>query len=562
MIDNKIVGNAIAKLRQAEGMTQQTLAACLNVSHQAVSKWEKGAALPDVLTLVELSRMFGVTLEQLLSGDVDFRLEGREKPAEKPIELKLDYTDIGAKVDKAVEDAEFAVHEAEAAAEDAPAGEEEPHTAGTEKINLDEVIKMAPFMSREALEEIVMRYNGKCNPKQLSRLAPFLSKDCLEKLVVNCESDITWDTMRRLAPFLRKEFVDAFATAAAKGEKYTGDLGKQIKHGIKKVYNFGDQIYHEAIKPAIKKVIDADKPHRSARSENPAPEATVNRVSAARARIFERALNEERFDWIGEHIDQLNDEALKAKIAARALELGMNEWLDNYMDDYCDQDAMDNAILSGNWEYVAAHLDNANEDALAIIADTAAAEGKWEWISDNIDPIAGCDDARAAVIGHALKADNLEWLGSNLCSLEINDSDSQVIVAYVTEHENWQWLEAHWDELEGNWACAAYAEAAYKSGYTALATTIIENSESPDLFALIMYAVVAGDVEYAMSIVEYNAGDNGALCIALANNGHLKEAIDIAEEYSAESDTVAELLDIAAGQDNWEYIDRLNDLMA
>ena len=39
MIDNKVVGQAIAKLRQAENMTQQTLAACLNVSHQAVSKW-------------------------------------------------------------------------------------------------------------------------------------------------------------------------------------------------------------------------------------------------------------------------------------------------------------------------------------------------------------------------------------------------------------------------------------------------------------------------------------------------------------------------------------------
>lgn len=576
MIDNKVVGNAIAKLRQAEGMTQQTLAACLNVSHQAVSKWEKGAALPDVLTLVELSRMFGVTLEQLLSGDVDFRLEGHEKPAERPIELKLDYTDIGAKVEKAVEDAmaaaEETIEESEyAACEEAAETIEDAFYSSTEpeknaesntKVDLDEISKMAPFMSRKALEEIVMRYNGKCNPKQLSRLAPFLSKDCLEKLVVNCESDITWDTMRRLAPFLRKEFVDAFATAAAKGEKYTGDLGKQIKHGIKKVYSFGDQIYHDAIKPAIKKVIDAEKPHRSARKAAPAPEAPVNRVSAARARIFERALNEEKFDWIGEHIDQLDDENLKAKIAARALELGMNEWLDSYMDDYCDQNAMDNAILSGNWEYVAAHLDNANEDALALIADTAAAEGKWDWISENIAVIAGCEDARAAVIGHALKADNLEWLGNNLCELEINDSDSQVIVAYVTEHEDWQWLEAHWDELEGSWACAAYAEAAYKAGYTALATTIIENSESPDLFALIMYAVVAGDAEYAMSIVEYNAGDNGALCIALANNRHLKEAIDIAEEYGAESDTVAALLDIAAGQDNWEYIDRLNDLLA
>ena len=50
MIDNRTVGRCIARLRVAKGMTQQGLAAALNVSHQAVSKWETGAALPDMQT--------------------------------------------------------------------------------------------------------------------------------------------------------------------------------------------------------------------------------------------------------------------------------------------------------------------------------------------------------------------------------------------------------------------------------------------------------------------------------------------------------------------------------
>ena len=45
MIDNKKVGLAIAQLRQSKNLTQQQLAACLNVSHQAVSKWETGLSL-------------------------------------------------------------------------------------------------------------------------------------------------------------------------------------------------------------------------------------------------------------------------------------------------------------------------------------------------------------------------------------------------------------------------------------------------------------------------------------------------------------------------------------
>ena len=71
MIDNRTVGKTIAGLRQAKGMTQQQLAAAMNVSHQAVSKWENGAALPDIQTMVEL----------LISGDVpEARMESAQTP--------------------------------------------------------------------------------------------------------------------------------------------------------------------------------------------------------------------------------------------------------------------------------------------------------------------------------------------------------------------------------------------------------------------------------------------------------------------------------------------------
>ena len=70
MIDNIAVGKTIARLRQNKNMTQQQLAAALSVSHQAVSKWETGAALPDVQTLMALTRLFGITMEQLLDGEV------------------------------------------------------------------------------------------------------------------------------------------------------------------------------------------------------------------------------------------------------------------------------------------------------------------------------------------------------------------------------------------------------------------------------------------------------------------------------------------------------------
>ena len=81
MVDTRAVGKLIATLRQTKGLTQQQLAAALNVSHQAVSKWENGAALPDIQTLLDLTKLFGITVEQLLNGTVpEARLE-REEPA-------------------------------------------------------------------------------------------------------------------------------------------------------------------------------------------------------------------------------------------------------------------------------------------------------------------------------------------------------------------------------------------------------------------------------------------------------------------------------------------------
>lgn len=70
MIDTRVVGRSIAFLRRQQRMTQQGLASVMNVSHQAVSKWENGVALPDIQTVLRMSRLFGVSMEALLTGTV------------------------------------------------------------------------------------------------------------------------------------------------------------------------------------------------------------------------------------------------------------------------------------------------------------------------------------------------------------------------------------------------------------------------------------------------------------------------------------------------------------
>lgn len=62
-----IIANNISALRAEEGMTQLKLAEALNYSDKAVSKWERGEALPDVTVLKAIADYFGVTVDYLLT---------------------------------------------------------------------------------------------------------------------------------------------------------------------------------------------------------------------------------------------------------------------------------------------------------------------------------------------------------------------------------------------------------------------------------------------------------------------------------------------------------------
>lgn len=65
-----VTGAAIRQLRESRGLTQEQLAARLHVSSKAVSKWETGRGLPDISLLEPLAEALGISLIELLSGEV------------------------------------------------------------------------------------------------------------------------------------------------------------------------------------------------------------------------------------------------------------------------------------------------------------------------------------------------------------------------------------------------------------------------------------------------------------------------------------------------------------
>ena len=66
MLDNVKAGKQIALFRKNRGLTQEDVSRQLNISPQAVSKWENGHSMPELSLLVELSELLGCTIDQLL----------------------------------------------------------------------------------------------------------------------------------------------------------------------------------------------------------------------------------------------------------------------------------------------------------------------------------------------------------------------------------------------------------------------------------------------------------------------------------------------------------------
>lgn len=292
-IDNRIVAANISKLRNHRGMTQFQLAAALNVSHQAVSKWETGAALPDIQTLLALTQLFGVTMEELLNTEIVICDEEADEETEKdsseqtafpgfllgliPEEAKQALKNAAGEARKTIIEvgenlsahaektvskaAEFAQkaksdiesrfkaadeseskREAEPKEEKAEDTQKKPNTT----VSFEKLSRMAPFMSREKLSELVLRYAENTDPESIVQIAPFLNRATVQKLLERCINQkadsqllrrlapfagadqmyklilanldaIDWKTLEGLAPFLKRHMVDALAEYAITG---------------------------------------------------------------------------------------------------------------------------------------------------------------------------------------------------------------------------------------------------------------------------------------------------------------------------------------------------------
>lgn len=369
MIDNRLVGRRISTLRQGGGLTQQQLAAMMNVSHQAVSKWESGQALPDIQTMLRLTRFFGITVEQLVS----------------------DQEDENDREDE---------YESTPASDTNPEEKTEDHRGKKEvkHMNIQQLLQMAPFMSRETVEEIVMEIEGRLTTSQIARVAPYVRPECLEKLIEIHKPELNWDALRRIAPFMSREAVDELARSIASGResvkpandcinktindigKAFDDIGKGMGHAMKKAIRFGENVINE-VSTAINDLTSEPEPQ---------PQAHVRseRAVALRKKAFERALIDGKWEWIGDHIGELDgDPELRGKIAAAAREAGMNEWICRHMGGFADEYTIEAAIANGDWSWLGDNAWQMDAPMQEKVALAAAVAQEWEWLGCYADQL-------------------------------------------------------------------------------------------------------------------------------------------------------------------------------
>ncbi|MBO5439541.1 MAG: helix-turn-helix transcriptional regulator [Treponema sp.] len=76
-----MIGDRIKELRNQNNISQQRLADLLNLTQQAIGKWEKGISEPNIEAIIKMSKIFNVTVSYLILGEeeADCNITKKEK---------------------------------------------------------------------------------------------------------------------------------------------------------------------------------------------------------------------------------------------------------------------------------------------------------------------------------------------------------------------------------------------------------------------------------------------------------------------------------------------------
>ncbi len=376
-IDTTRTGAAIAAYRQRMNLSQQGLAGLMNVTHQAVSKWEKGLALPDTETLLALAKLFGTSMEDLLMGKLPAEPEATvaedhpSAPEEVPVQeapveeaaasipaVELDDLDFSAVmnmlpfVSTKAADHLFLTY------------------AKTAQLDASALLSIAPFVSTRTLADYVQSHSFKAeSPEVLASLVPFLPTRLVDEMILSMEKPLTQHVVQMLIPFASTKVVDQmvlgkFGIPADDTPDDPSDISRQIMDKV-----------HQKIRRKLDALDERSSIHPLSADAKKAAAPTDKRESP-RMRLIRKAIENGQYEMIVNCFDELDDEARRT-LLSELMETGDAQLLRLFCEaaDELDpnaQAALVELLLKGRlYGELAEIIDELDEDVQHLLLDKA-----------------------------------------------------------------------------------------------------------------------------------------------------------------------------------------------
>ncbi|MBR6570576.1 MAG: helix-turn-helix domain-containing protein [Clostridia bacterium] len=322
-INTQLTGAAISAHRQRMNLSQQGLAGLMNVTHQAVSKWEKGLALPDTETLLALSKLFGTSMEDLLMGRMPAAEPVESAASAQPENLYAESeNESSLKRNDAIDFATIINMLPFVSAEAA----DRLFLACTQSNQLDagQLMALVPFISQSTLAEYVSKHPlGESSPEVISSLAPFLPTSAVDEMLLGMKRPIPKHVLNMILPFassdvLEKVMMESLGVqadampstdAAVSEEKTAKPFGLRIQERI-----------HRRIQHKLDKLGIAPSDHPlSANARRGAANAVSaiagDRRESPRMRLIRRAIETGDEEMIIELVDELGSSEMQSVIS-------------------------------------------------------------------------------------------------------------------------------------------------------------------------------------------------------------------------------------------------------
>lgn len=192
MFDVKKFGANLARLRKNKDMTQSELADKLNLTRQAISKYEVGDSSPDISILISIAEIFGITLHELINSGEPTRgeaiiLESVAKGTDEATELDVsDIINLAPLLKPSTLD-------------------RMAQGLGKQGIDISNIVALMEFLSDKSVVKLLENatYNT-LNEELIEKLIPFLdenAKNVIIQKIIDGEHD--WHTLKIMSPYLQ-----------------------------------------------------------------------------------------------------------------------------------------------------------------------------------------------------------------------------------------------------------------------------------------------------------------------------------------------------------------------